>query len=155
MGMFDYIRCEMPLPDGWQAPELQSKDFDCEMVTHVISKEGRMMLDRGHNEEVPLLQRPRWKAEWGTSDKAQDDHALEALCGCMRRVPNYVDSKFHGIVNFYGSEVIGHEACDGYPGGQRPVRRFHDYLAKFTDGQCVGIEHCEGDYPGLDKSSPG
>lgn len=28
MGMFDYIRCDQPLPDGWQATELQTKDFN-------------------------------------------------------------------------------------------------------------------------------
>lgn len=124
MGMFDYIRCEMPLPDGWQPSELQSKDFDCEMVTHVISKDGRLMLDRGHNEEVPLLERRSWKAEWGTSEEAQHEHPIEALCGCMRRVPKYEDANFHGMVNFYGHEDT----------------TWHEYNAKFTDGRCVGIE---------------
>lgn len=124
MGMFDYIRCELPLPDGWEAPELQSKDFDCEMVTHVISKDGKMMLDRGHNEEAPLLERSMWKAEWGTSEKAQEDHALEALCGCIRRVPKYVDANFHGHVNFYGHDR---------------EKNWHEYNAKFTDGKLVEI----------------
>lgn len=45
MGMFDYVRVEPPLPDGWEASLLQTKDFDCELVTHIITAEGRMMLD--------------------------------------------------------------------------------------------------------------
>jgi hypothetical protein len=32
MGMFDYVRCGVPLPDGFEG-ELQSKDFDCAMST--------------------------------------------------------------------------------------------------------------------------
>jgi hypothetical protein len=140
MGMFDYIRCEVPLPDGWQPDELQSKDFDCEMVTHYISKEGRMMLDCGHNEEVPLMERRGWKAEWGDSEEAQKEHALEAIMGCIRRIPKYVDSNYHGVVNFYGSETVGYEPEQPGDTFRRAIRVFHDYEAKFTDGQLVGIE---------------
>lgn len=133
MGMFDYIKCEVPLPDGWSG-ELQSKDFDCEMVTHVISSDGRLMVDRGHNEMVPLLERPYWKAEWGNDEAAEKKHPLEALQGCMRRVKNYVDSKHHGMVRFYGTETIGKDA-EGYP-----KYKWHEYSAKFTDGQLMSIE---------------
>lgn len=145
MGMFDYIRCEVPLPDGWQPDELQSKDFDCEMVVHVISKDGRLMLDRGHNEAVPLLERPRWKAEWGVSEEAQKAHSLEALLGCLRRVEKYEDANFHGVVNFYGAERVGHEAADGWGPPGRPIYTRHEYNARFTDGQLVGIELVSGD----------
>jgi hypothetical protein len=47
MGMFDYIRCEVPLPDGANPPELQIKDFDCDMLTHVISPDGQLLLEGG------------------------------------------------------------------------------------------------------------
>lgn len=130
MGMFDNIDCEVPLPDGFIG-ELQTKDFGCEMITHKISKDGRLMLDRGHNEEVPLLERRQWKAEWGTSEAAQKEHFLEALCGSVRRVPKYVDANFHGYVNFYGSHRDGEKWI------------FHEYNAKFTDGQLVSIEQVE------------
>ncbi len=115
MGMFDYIKCEVPLPDGWTG-ELQSKDFDCEMVEHIISKDGRLMLERGHNEEVPRNERPYPDAKPGT---------LESICGIMRRVPKYEDANFHGMVNFYGT--------DGKGG-------WHEYNAKFTDGRLMSIE---------------
>ncbi len=82
MSMFDYVRCEVPLPDDWNARNLQTKDFDCDMVTYTITKDGRLMLDNQH------------------------------------------DANFHGVVNFYGSEGL----------------IWHEYNAKFTDGQLVGID---------------
>jgi len=140
MGMFDYIRCEVPLPDGWQADELQTKDFDCEMITHVITKDGRLMLDNGHNETVPLLERSLWKAEWGEGEEAEKAHPLEALCGCMRRVPKMADSNFHGVVNFYGLETLRYEPDERYGTRGRPIYKSHDYNAKFIDGQLASIE---------------
>lgn len=139
MGMFDYIKCEAPLPDGWVADELQTKDFDCEMVHHRISIDGRLLLDRGHNEDVPLLERRSWKAEWGDSQAAQDAHPIEALSGCIRRVPKYVDANFHGYVYFYGTERMGYEADESYGERGRPIEKWHGYNAKFTDGQLIEI----------------
>ena len=131
MGMFDYIRCELPLPDGWESDELQTKDFDCQMVTHVITKDGRLMLDNGHYEEVPLLERRNWKVEWGTSVEAQKEHIVETTAGRIRRVPKMEDANFYGIVNFYGLEL---EVAKG-----RPFYVGHNYNAKFTDGQLAEI----------------
>lgn len=125
MGMFDRIRCEVPLPDGWVPDELQTKDFDCEMVEHWITKDGRLMLDQGYDEEVPLIERPYPDAPEGD---------LRRWAGSMRRVPNMVDAEFHGWVNFYGLETTGYE-----PDG-RPIYKSHDYRAKFTDGQLVEIK---------------
>ena len=116
MGMFDYIRCEAPLPDGAVVSELQTKDFDCEMVTHVISAGGRLLLDQGHFEEVPQSERPY-----------PDDDGWRAICGSIRRVPKYVDAQHHGWVNFYGTDAAG---------------GWREYNAKFTDGQLVEIAAC-------------
>lgn len=44
MGMFDYVRCDVPLPDGWKG-ELQTKDFNCEMVEHLISNGGLISIE--------------------------------------------------------------------------------------------------------------
>lgn len=126
MGMFDRVRCEMPLPDGWVPDELQTKDFDCEMVEHLITKDGRLMLDRGHYEEVPLSERPYTDAPEGD---------LRRLVGSIRRIPKMIDADFHGFVNFYGIEITGYEQG-------RPIYKIHDYRAKFTDGQLVMIEIC-------------
>ena len=89
MGMFDYIRSEIPLPDGF-AGELQTKDFNCDMGLHVIRADGRLILE--------IL-----------------DHTDEA---------RHEDANYHGIVRFYGSDEH---------------KNWHEYLAKFTDGNLVGI----------------
>jgi hypothetical protein len=44
MGLFDYIVCEVPLPDGFTG-ELQTKDLGCYLLTHIITKDGRLMLE--------------------------------------------------------------------------------------------------------------
>jgi hypothetical protein len=117
MGMFDYVRCEVPLPDGF-AGELQTKDFACEMGTHTISKDGRLILAvLDHTEEVPLAERPHPNAE-----------GLLKWAGSIRFIWRYEDADFHGILNFY--------AYDG--------TETHEYNAKFTDGNLVGIEQVSG-----------
>jgi hypothetical protein len=114
MGMFDWVRCEVPLPDGFDGP-LQTKDFACELGEHVITKDGRLMLaalDRV--EEVPKEERPYPDAAPGT---------LQSFCGIIRSFWKHEDANFHGIMRFYGLE------CG----------RWHEYNAKFTDGQLVDI----------------
>jgi hypothetical protein len=52
--MFDYIRCELPLPDGYAGRDLQTKDFNCLLLEHVISKDGRLML-ASHRAGEPMV----------------------------------------------------------------------------------------------------
>jgi hypothetical protein len=122
MGMFDNIRCEYPLPDGWKPGdrELQTKDLDCALVTHVITKQGRLLVDMGHDEPVPKEERPY-----------PDDEGLRGFLGSIRHISQYVDSNYHGYLNFYGSE------------GSGPTFHWHEYRAKFTDGQLVKIDLVE------------
>jgi hypothetical protein len=121
MGMYDYIRCEVPLPDGFTG-ELQTKDFDCQLVTHIITKEGRLMKEQidGY-EEVPKAERPY-------PDASGND--FHRFIGSVRTITSRHDAKFHGIVNFYG--------CDG--NHEDGTYQWHEYNAKFTDGQLVSIE---------------
>jgi len=42
MGMFDYVRSEIPLPNGFTG-DLQTKDFDCIMTTILIRADGRLV----------------------------------------------------------------------------------------------------------------
>lgn len=101
MGLFDYVKCEVPLPDRFDG-ELQTKEFDCPyMETYIITKEGRLF----HN-------KPRY-----------DIDPPDALCGLR-------DMNFHGVLNFYG--------YDDDTGS--PTYKWHEYNAKFTDGQLVSIE---------------
>ncbi len=46
MGMFDDVKCEVPLPDGFIG-NFQSKTFDCLMDTYVIRADGRLVRDDG------------------------------------------------------------------------------------------------------------
>lgn len=113
MGMFDYVRCEVPLPDGFTG-ELQTKDFACQMGAHVIRADGRLILAiLNHTEEVPLADRPYPSAE-----------GLLKWAGSVRPIWRHEDANFHGIVNFYGDDSD---------------KRWHEYNAKFTDGQLVEI----------------
>lgn len=132
MGMFDYIRCEVPLPDGWQPPDdlLQTKDFNCEMVVHIITKEGRLMLEQiDEMHVVPESERPHPGAP-----------GLLGMMGMLRSDKSIHDSNFHGIVNFYDLETTGYEPDERYGPKGRPIYKSHNYHAKFTDGQLVGIE---------------
>jgi hypothetical protein len=48
MSLFDYVRCERELPDGYQG-ELQTKFFSGpNLLTHVITREGRLLRTTVH-----------------------------------------------------------------------------------------------------------
>ena len=118
MGMFDYVKCEVPLPDDFEG-SLQTKDLDCDMVTHTITKEGRLIREWiTHVTEVPKAERPY-----------PDGEGIFELCGSMRRHKTSADANYHGFLNFYGSS--GKHEDDTY--------RWHEYNAKFTDGNLVEI----------------
>lgn len=104
MGMFDYIHCKKPLPDGWVPDELQTKDFDEPYLErYTIDDDGRL-----YKEAVRY-------------DTGQGNERT--------------DTNWHGYLRFYGSEGdvnTMHEPGSDY--------RWHEYLAKFTDGNLVEIE---------------
>lgn len=122
MGMFDDLRCERVMPDGYDARgrvAFQTKDFECSMVTYEISPEGRMLQPIWRSEEVPKHERPY-----------PDADGLMGLCGSMRTIVEKMhDMNYHGIVNFYTFD------SDDKGGGT-----WHGYNAKFTEGQLVNIE---------------
>lgn len=112
MGMFDYVTCEVPLPDGWQPDELQSKDFDCSMTTVRVSAEGRLLIERYDSYTVPKEERPCPDAPEGS---------IEAICGILgKRNRRWEDLNYHGDFNFYGG-VFKND--------------WHEYYARFTEGQ--------------------
>jgi hypothetical protein len=144
MGMFDYIRCDYPLPDGWKPSELQTKDFNCEMVMHVITAGGRLMLERiDETHIVPKEERPH-----------PNEDGLLGMMGMLRHQKSSHESDFHGVVNFYGSEYrhldgrparprgISHgpDGVKDYTSGEELKHVWHEYNAKFTDGKLVSIE---------------
>ena len=142
--MFDYLRCEQPLPDGWQPDELmQTKDLDCELVEYVITKDGRLLCDRGHLEHLPDRY-PTYLEAFEQLSKMMDNG--------FERLRKMVDTGFDGALRFGGLEVIGYETDQKYGGpvtyrssgkpivvGGKPIYKLHDYRAKFEDGQLIEI----------------
>lgn len=138
MGMFDYVTCELPLPDGWGMENdvvgLQSKDFDCEMTTILIRADGRLLIERFEYYSVPKEERPYPDAEGAL-----------ALCGSLgKKDRRWEDLNFHGDFGFGGLEDLNDDywvASERHPaGGFRQKRyRHHDYVARFTDGHLVSI----------------
>jgi hypothetical protein len=43
MGMFDYFKCEMPLPDGTPALDWQTKSLECGMNWYAIRENGQLV----------------------------------------------------------------------------------------------------------------
>jgi hypothetical protein len=114
--MFDYVICEVPLPDGWKPDELQSKDFDCSMTNIRISAEGRLLIERYESYTVPKEDRLYPDAKPGS---------IEEICGILgRRNHRWEDLNFHGDFNFYGGAF---------------KNDWHEYMARFTEGQLVSI----------------
>ena len=91
--MYDDVECEVPLPDGWDAVNLQTKYFGCELDLYTINSDGRL---------------------------------VRRYVSASQAVPySECDMNFHGIFRFYGTDV---------------EKKWHEYAAKFTDGQLVKID---------------
>lgn len=118
MGMFDYVRCEVPLPDGFKG-ELQTKDFDCPYLERYTITKGGRLTHRYVSDYEPVPE-SEWEHIGATDPLHQLWHEQS------KRKPIYAerDTNFHGLLNFYASA-----------GGV-----WHEYNAKFTDGQLVSIE---------------
>ncbi len=135
MGMFDYVKSEIALPDGFSG-ELQSKDFGCDMTDIVIRANGRLEIERFEYETTPKEERPYPDA---------DDDSIMALCGALKRVNRrWEDLNYHGDFCFYGYENVGEQtfvpAYEGATWGHRDgEKRWHEYVARFTDGNLVSI----------------
>jgi hypothetical protein len=107
MGMFDWVVCEVELPDGFSVAEddysnaFQTKDFDNIMATFKITEEGRLVV-----------------SGFGFDNEESTWHEYHLRDG----------RPFTGEFSFYTAE-----------GGATPVGRWHEYVAKFEDGQLQEI----------------
>jgi hypothetical protein len=119
MGMFDYVKCEYPFPEG--SPKTAQNDiyqtYDTPtqwMETYVITAEGRLIHQSVTYETVPENERPYWgKPEW-------KEGALCQLAGSIRSVSTGdVDTNYHGDIYLIG--------------GQPP--KFYEFVVRFTNGQ--------------------
>lgn len=138
MGMFDYVKCDKPLPDGWNLNNdyvgLQTKDFDCDMTTIWITAEGRLLVEDFEYEEVPKAERPY-----------PNDDGFLGLAGSIRKVNRrWRDLNYHGDMWFGGLEDLKDdywvESAARREGGFWQKRyRDHDYIARFTYGLLVSL----------------
>jgi hypothetical protein len=118
MGMFDYIKCEVPLPDGCESTCIfQTKDFESVLATHTITADG-FFFDDGCYVHIPKEDRLHPEA---------DEMSFKGMLGCIKWVPKIKRlDDFHGWFNFYGSDKDG---------------IWHEYSAKYTDGNLVEIKN--------------
>lgn len=123
MGMFDWIECEMPLPEKPDTAKhgFQTKDTPDQMLTtYTITSDGLLMWRPYTYEDVPRSERPY-------PDAPDDDP--RSWFGASRKVerePECLD--FHGDIRFYTSDEDG---------------GWWEYKARFTEGVCAGIEIVE------------
>ena len=134
MGMFDYIKCQLPLPIG-QDWKYQTKDTDRQgLVEHTITQEGRLVLHDFEYELTPEDELPYAKE---LKTMAQDDpkRGWYQIIGSIRKRENTdqdVDQNFDGDIIFYPDvEHIEHE--------KMLIGKDHhlDYRATFRNGKCV------------------
>lgn len=135
MGMFDYVRCEYPLP-GLDDPtkiQFQTKDTDEQYMMHYrITKDGLLMRLVGHIEDH--------------SDPNAKPGSWQSLCGCMTFVKDGEELEpYCGVLNFYGDkhtgELISLNLKTGkdelHPG---PEPEWFEYNAQFEGGRLLGVE---------------
>jgi hypothetical protein len=117
MGLFDYIKCEMPLPETPLPPypdengdKFQTKDTPYQyMTTYTITADGRLTWRPYDMQTVPVEERP---------------YPDMPIIGSQRRVEQEPEAiPFHGDVDFY------HYASGGW----------WEYRARFTEGICKAI----------------
>lgn len=90
MGMFDYVKCNYPLPRPEDVGvEFQTKTFEDPFMQHYeISTDGRLLLQIVNYED--------------RSDKTAEPGSFASLRGCMTPVPTgeMRDMDWHGYVEF-------------------------------------------------------
>lgn len=119
MSLFDIVRSEIPLPDGYEG-ELQSHGLEGASLNYLIRADGRLMIEDVEWEAVPDAQRPY----------ANDPNPRMRLLGAFRVVNReWRDTDFHGDIRLSALEVRA---------GATAVP--HDYVARFTHGNLEYIK---------------
>mgnify|MGYP006283960871 CR=1 FL=1 len=122
MGMFDYIRCKVDLPETDIPPPVevfQTKDTpDQYMTLYTITAKGRLMWRPYEHVIVPKAERPY-------PDAPDDD--FRAAFGMLRRV-----EKAPEILDDFDGDIVFYE-------GNFPDVGWWEYRARFMDGHLSGI----------------
>lgn len=119
MGMFDYIRCEMPLPAEPRPPAVewfQTKDVPT----------GQLYLEKWAIRADGKLVKFGVRYEDRSDPKAE---GLMKLCGMA--TPVLVPEKDEVFDDFHGDICFGHYDSE--------TKEDWDYIARFTDGKCNRI----------------
>ncbi len=130
MGMFDSLRCEVPLPDGREFKGLaQTKSLDCLMDTYRITADGRLEREIVEFEDVPEHERP--------PEPPEDAHWLDKISwnqSLTRESCRYWKEldDVHLDILFYYTEKID-------KGDDKAHYRFYQYTARFADGKLTRL----------------
>lgn len=125
MGMYDCVRSEIPLPDGFTG-ELQTKDLERILAKILIRADGRLMIEERDYEHIPLSERPF----------PDDPDPLNRLIGSIKSTHRrWRDLDYHGDLRFYGNETT--------QSGELSV--WHQYVARFTYGTLEYIKNEDED----------
>lgn len=126
MGMFDYVRCQMPLPEPPTPPLpttfFQTKDTEqlsgqCYLENWSITADGRLI----HHKPEYL-----WEPN-------EENDGFEKYAGALKTTSvTDVVHQFHGDFCFY------HRAAND---------EWWEYVARFTDGLCTSIRCSEHEVP--------
>lgn len=153
MGMYDYIKCEYPLPDAHMQDALfQTKDTEAMYLEHyTITRDGKLVHHGVAYGETPPEERPYYDPEIKGFKSAVDE-----FCGSISETPTGdIEIPYHGDVYFYTS--VGwfadgtktYRISDGQ--GQRvtdgpwesATEEWFEYQARFTNGRVEWIRRVD------------
>lgn len=121
MGMFDELKCDYPMPKGYeflQKEGFQTKEFDNLLDEYLITKDGELVRTIKEWSMVPEEKRPFY----GTSE--WDDYPIYKMFGSIKTEKTGKEKiEYHGYVHFH--TIVNNV--------------FYDLKAKFTDGKVVDL----------------
>jgi len=116
--MFDYVKCEVSLPDGHQG-DFQTKSFDNNMDTYTIKSNGILEMTSWRIEKIDGQEFPTFPEDADMWER------IEGFRKVTKKVEETNPVDFHGVFEFYNTDSI--------------------YQAKFTDGKLNKITQVEVD----------
>ena len=141
MGMFDNIKCEVPLPinkklskvfgeKDWTKVSFQTKDMDCTLSHYIIRKNKSLVIEVRNEKWVEKEKEKGIKAFIKSLNKNKRwESPYEIITGKT----TYKKVKHTGIINFYAlEEDLNEDTWD------------LEFDAKFVDGQLISIKFKKG-----------